>query len=159
QEPRADWHCRIAARRIQPMTRTRTAAAVVASLLVISSTRVLADVRTDQRTKFQLAGALGKIVNFFGGKAAREGGVSTVAVKGDPKIETNETTGQIIDLAEEKVYELDLKKKTYKVTTFAEMRQRMEEERRRAEAAAQKEQPAEKPAAKKTDEKQLDIDF
>ena len=56
----------------------------------------------------------------FGGKAARDGVTSTVAVKGDRKATMNGETGQIIDLAEEKIYDLDLKKKSYKVTTFAQ---------------------------------------
>ena len=67
--------------------------------------------------------------------------MSTVAVKGNRKATLNDTTGQIIDLGEEKVYELDMKKKTYKVTTFAELRRRMEEAQgeggtERAEGAA-----------------------
>jgi hypothetical protein len=101
----------------------------------------------------------------FGGKAAREGVTSTVAVKGDRKATTNDGTGQIIDLAEEKVYDLDLKKKSYRVTTFAELRRRMEEARKKAEADAQKEaahekeKPAEKPAAADPNAQQVEIDF
>jgi len=34
---------------------------------------VRADVRTDQKTKFQLGGALGRVLTMFGGKGAREG--------------------------------------------------------------------------------------
>ena len=69
---------------------------------------------------------------------------STVAVKGDRKATINDTTGQIIDLAEEKVYDLDLKKKSYKVTTFAELRRRMEEAKKKAEEDARKEAAREK---------------
>ena len=64
---------------------------------------------------------------------------STVAVKGDRKATINDTTGQIVDLAEEKIYDLDLKKKSYKVTTFAELRRRMEEAQKKAEEDARKE--------------------
>jgi len=53
------------------------------------------------------------MVNLFGGKAAREGGTSTVAVKGDRKAIRGDANGQFIDLNEEKIYDLDLKKKTY----------------------------------------------
>ena len=42
------------------------------------------------------------MVNIFGGKAAREGVTSTVAVKGDRKATLNDTTGQIIDLAKKR---------------------------------------------------------
>jgi hypothetical protein len=149
------------------MSRTRIALALVAALAVGSSVAVRADVRSDQKTKFQLAGALGKVVNFFGGKAAREGVTSTVAVKGNRMFTTTgNSTGQIIDLDEEKVYDLDLKKKSYKVTTFAELRREMEEARKKAEEDAQKEQAeaakegkAEEPAERDPDAKELDVDF
>ena len=77
------------------MTRMRTVA--VCLLLAIAATAsVSADVRTDQRVKFQLGGALGKLVNMFGGKGAREGVTSVVAVKGDRKATMSDVTGQII---------------------------------------------------------------
>ena len=119
-----------------------------------------ADVRTDQRVKFQLGGALGKMVNMFGGKGAREGVTTVVAVKGNRKATMSDTNGQIIDLTEEKIYNLDIKKKTYTVTTFAELRKQMEEARRDAEKIA-KEQPAEpsKPAEKDPDAKEMEVDF
>ncbi len=101
---------------------------------------------------------LGRLVNIFGGKAAREGVTSTVAVKGDRKATLNDQTGQIVDLAEEKIYDLDLKRKTVKVTTFAELRQRMEEARKKAEENARKEQPQAQPA-KPADDKQIEVDF
>ncbi|MEO7158871.1 MAG: hypothetical protein ABI039_14995, partial [Vicinamibacterales bacterium] len=62
---------------------------------------------------------MGKLVNMFGGKGAREGVTSMVAVKGNRKAMMSDSSGQIIDLTEEKVYDLDVKKKTYTVTTFA----------------------------------------
>jgi hypothetical protein len=123
-----------------------------------------ADVRSDQRVKFQLGGMLGKMVNMFGGKGAREGVVSTVAVKGNRMATMSDTNGQIIDLTEEKVYDLDIKKKTYTVTTFAELRKRMEEARREAEKSAQQTREAEpskpsKPADKDPDAKEVEVDF
>jgi hypothetical protein len=79
-------------------------------------------------------------------------------VKADRKVTMNDATGQIVDLAEEKVYDLDLRKKTYTVTTFAEIRKQMEEARRKAEEQAAKEEPA---AAEKPDQqkRELEIDF
>jgi hypothetical protein len=145
------------------MTRTRLVLAFTLTAFVLSSHAIRADVRSDQKAKVELAGMLGKMMNMFGGKAAREGVTSTVAVKGDRKATTNDQTGQIIDLAEEKVYDLDLKKKTYKVTTFAELRRRMEESRKKAEEDARKEagkpKEPEKPAAADPDAKQIEIDF
>jgi hypothetical protein len=143
------------------MTRNQIAGALTAAALVFSSHTLSADVRADQKTRIQLGGVLGSMMNFFGGKAAREGVVSTVAVKGDRKLTTKEDTGQIIDLAEEKVYDLDLKKKSYKVTTFAELRRRMEDAQKKAVESAQKQEggQAQAPApASNTDEKQMEVD-
>lgn len=138
------------------MSRSRTALAFVAVLALASTQALRADVRSEEKTKFQLAGALGRVVNFFGGKAAREGITTSTAVKGNRMMTTfGDSTGQIIDLSEEKVYDLDLKKKSYKVTTFADMRRQMEEAQKRAADEAKKEQPAQQdPNAK-----QYDIDF
>lgn len=137
-------------------------ARVLAVLLLVAAatTSVSADVRTDQRVRFQLGGALGKMLNLFGGKGAREGVTSTVAVKGDRKATLSDTAGQIIDLAEEKIYDLDLKKKTYKVTTFAELRKQMEDARREAEknAREQASEPAQ-PVEKDPDAKEYEVDF
>ena len=143
------------------MTRTRFAAALTVCLLLASVHAIRADVRAEEKTKFQLAGALGKIVNLFGGKNARDGVTSTMAVKGSRKITFNDTTGQIIDLSEEKVYDLDMKKKSYKVTTFAELRRRMEEAQKKAEENAKKEQasaPSGEPA-RDPNQKDAEVDF
>lgn len=144
------------------MIRTRLALVVVAALVVLHASP-FADIRKDEKTKVEFGGVLGGVVKVFGGKAAREGVTSTVAVKGDRKATMNDSTGQIIDLAEEKVYDLDLKKKTYKVTTFAELRRQMEEARKKAEEDARKAAPTEKkeaaPANKeKAPEMQIDVD-
>src|SRR5688572_17934971 len=104
--------------------------------LVSASAVVSADIRSDQRVRFQLGGAVGKLINMFGGKGAREGVTSTVAVKGNRKATLSDSTGQIIDLSEEKIYDLDMKRKTYTVTTFAEIRKQMEDARREAEKNA-----------------------
>jgi hypothetical protein len=142
------------------MFRSRIAVALTSSLLVVSSYSLRADVRADQKGRIEFAGVLGKMVNIFGGKAAREGVVSTIAVKGDRKATLTEATGQIIDLGEEKIYDLDMKHKTYKVMTFEELRRHMEEARKKAEENARKEQgKAAEPAAPNKNEKQMEIDF
>ena len=142
---------------------TKSRLAIVLAALALWTHAVVADVRVDEKTHVEFAGMIGKMMNLFGGKAAREGVVATVAVKGDRKATMNGETGTIVDLAEEKVYDLDLKKKTYKVTTFDEMRRRLEEAEKKAAEAAQKaqaqEKPAEKPAAKPQDVKvEFDVD-
>lgn len=139
-------------------------ARIVAVLLLVgiaATASVSADVRTDQRVKFQLGGAIGKLVNMFGGKGARDGVTSMVAVKGNRKATISDATGQIIDLSEEKIYDLDMKKKTYQVTTFAELRQQMEEAKRDAEKSAREQasEPDEKPAEKDPNAKEYEVDF
>jgi hypothetical protein len=118
-----------------------------------------ADVRTEEKSQFKFAGALGRVVNIFGGKAAREGVTSTVTVKGDRKMTSNDRTAQIVDLAEEKVYDLDLSKKTYTVTTFAEMRRQAEEARRKAAEQTSKESKDKGEPQPSSSEKQYDVDF
>ncbi len=141
------------------MRRTSTFAALTLTALVLSPLSLRADVRKDEKGHVEFAGMLGRMVNMFGGKAAREGLTSTVAVKGDRKATMNGETGQIIDLAEEKIYDLDLKKKNYKVTTFAELRRRMEEAQKKADENAKKEAGKDAPPASDPNAKQMEIDF
>jgi hypothetical protein len=145
------------------MTRVRLTAFVVFAFVAASSP-LSADIRTDQKVRFQLGGAIGKLVNMFS-KGAREGSTSVVAVKGNRKATLSDTTGQIIDLSEEKIYDLDMKKKTYKVTTFAQIRKEMEDAKREAEKnareQAREERPSEPsaPAQKDPNEKEVEVDF
>jgi hypothetical protein len=145
------------------MTRTRLATALTLSFVLLSSYALRADVRSDQKAHVQFAGMLGRMFNLFGGKAAREGTTTSIALKGDRKATTTDTTEQIIDLGEEKIYDIDLKKKSYTVTTFAELRRKMEEARKKAEEDARKEagkeKEKEKPRAADPDAKQVEIDF
>jgi len=142
----------------------RISAALVLGLAVLSPALLRADVKTQERTQVKFEGAIGRVVNLFGGKNARDGVVSTVALKGDRMLSTTGDTGQIIDLAEEKVYDLDLKGKSYTVVTFAEMRRRMQEAMAKAEkdAAAAKPEPEkpqpEKPTANQA-KKEYEVDF
>ena len=143
------------------MTKRRVLATALSVILVsLSSYALRADVRTDEKSKFEFAGAFGRVVNVFAGKAASEGTVTTVAIKGNRGARLTESTGQIIDLTEEKVYELDMKKKTYKVTTFAELRRRMEEAQKKAQEDARKAEAKsnEKPA-EPAKEPQVEVDF
>ena len=139
----------------------RRVTVVLASLVLLLSAGLSADVRSDQRVKFQLGGAIGKMVNMFGGKGAREGVTTMVAVKGNRKVMLSDTSGQIIDLTEEKIYDLDVKAKSYKVTTFAQLRKQMEDAKRDAEKAAREAEPdrPSKPAEKDPDAKEFEVDF
>ena len=143
------------------MKLTRTALAL--SAMFVLSASLAADVRTDQKGLVKFEGMLGRMVSIFGGRGAREGVKTAVAVKGDRKASITDTTSQIIDLKEEKIYDLDLKKKSYKVTTFAELRAQMEAARKKAEEDAKKEQAsapkAQEPAKKDPNAKEFEIDF
>jgi len=147
------------------MTRTRLATVLTLSFVLLSSYSLRADVRSDQKAHVQFAGMLGRMFNLFGGKTAREGMTTSIALKGDRKATTTDNTEQIIDLGEEKIYDIDLKKKSYTVTTFAELRRKMEEARKKAEedarkeAGMEKEKEKEKPQAADPNAKQVEIDF
>jgi len=125
-------------------------------LIAMLTVPVSADVKTEERGLVTFTDMLGRIAGLFGGTAAKEGVVSTVALKGDRKSRLNEFGGEIIDLSEEKVYSLDVKKKTYTVSSFDELRRRLKETQARAEAEAKKSQADAKPD---NTANQLDVDF
>jgi len=140
------------------MKRAKRICAVALPLLALATAPVLADVKTKDKSQFKLEGMLGRFVGFVGGKAAKEGVVGTSAVKGNRKATLNDMTGQIVDLSEEKVYDLDIKHKTYTVTTFDELRRRMREEEDRAKQEADKDQPGERQPEKPAKELEFDYD-
>ena len=141
------------------MRRLTISCAVALPLVALMAVPVGAEVKTREKTHVSLGGMIGKVFNLFGGKAAKEGVVSTTAVKGNRKATINESTGQIIDLAEEKVYDLDMKKKTYEVTTFDELRRRMREAREKAEKDAAREQGKPEKTEKTEPQKEYEVDF
>ena len=132
------------------MNRSRIAAAVALCACVIGSSSLVADVRTEEKSTVRFEGALGGVINFFNRRASRDGLKTVVALRGDRKATFGENTGTIVDLAEEKVYDLDMKKKSYRVITFAEMRRQIEEARKKAEEEIRKAQAEE---AKSTPQK------
>jgi len=139
------------------MKRASLAALLAACALTLASPALVADVRSDEKTHVEFSGMMGRMAGMLGGKSAREGLTSTVAVKGDRKATLSEASGQIVDLMEEKVYDLDIKKKNYRVTTFAELRKRMEEARKKTAENAAKEQDKQPEPDK--NQKQMEIDF
>ena len=139
------------------MKRASLAALLAACALTLVSTTLVADVRSDEKTHVEFSGMIGRMAGMLGGKSAREGLTSTVAVKGDRKATLSEASGQIVDLMEEKVYDLDIKKKNYRVTTFAELRKRMEEARKKTAENAAKEQDKQPEPDK--NQKQMELDF
>lgn len=119
--------------------------ALLAALLTPS---LRADVKTREKDSFKLEGMLGTLMRMAGGGDEI---TTTVAVRGNRMSRIDKNRGQIIDLAEENVYSLDMKKKEYTVMTFAEMRAQMEKARAEAEknmaAMQQPDQPGEAPPA------------
>lgn len=116
-----------------------------------------AEVRVEEKSQVKFAGALGRVMNLFGGRAAREGVVTTVAVKGDRKVTRTDQSAQIVDLAEEKVYDVNFRDKSYTVTTFDEMRRQMQEAQRKAAEQASKDSGAS--AQGSEPQKEVEIDF
>jgi hypothetical protein len=129
--------------------------AVLTALVLAGALPVLAEVKTEEKSTFKLAGPMGRVVGMFAGKAAKDGLISTVAVKGSRKMKSDESAGEIVDLDERKVYTLDLKKKTYEVVTFEEMLRRMKEAQEKA-TQAMKEQPKQE---QQPEGKQMEFDF
>jgi hypothetical protein len=120
------------------MKRVRLGAALAVSALLLTASAVSADVRMQQKTQVKFEGMLGRMMNMFGGKAAKDGVVETVVLQGDRKATLTGEAGTIVDLAEEKVYELNLKDRSYRVKTFAEIRQELQEQARKMEEEGRK---------------------
>lgn len=124
-----------------------------AALFVAAAATVSADVRTTERAHVKFEGMLGRMIGLFGGKDPK---TVTVAVRGNRKASLVDGSGRIIDLAEETIYDIDAKKKTYKVTTFDELRRQMQEARENAEKEAEK--TGEKPEERTGPEYEIDFD-
>ena len=130
---------------------------VVAALAASTASVAYADVKTQERTQVKFEGMLGRMMGMFGGKAMKDGLVSSIAIKGDRELSVTEDTGEIVDLREEKVYHLDLKKKTYTVVTFEEMRRQLREAQEKARQQAKEAKP--EAEQKKADEPQMEVEF
>jgi hypothetical protein len=140
------------------MTRKLILAALLLTLTVAAPLH--ADVKKEERNQVAFSGMLGRMFNFFGGRSAKEGVVSTVAVSGDRKMTTSgDNTAQIVDLREEKIYDLDMRRKTYKVTTFEEIRRQLREAEAKAREAAARESKEEPKNESTGKQKEMEVDF
>lgn len=128
---------------------------VAAAVLVVPT--VSADVKTKEKTTFAFEGVLGGVVRIFGGSAARNGIETTTAVKGNRLLSIGNVTGRLVDLAEQKSYDLDVRRKEYRVMTFAEMRAQFEKAKEEARKQAEKATPEEKQQMQDSG-KQLEFD-
>jgi hypothetical protein len=102
-----------------------------------------ADATVEQKAQVHFGGFMGGVINVFGGSRTHEGMNSTTFVKGNRRATITGGSEEIVDLAGEKIYRLDLDRKTYTVVTFDELRRQFEEQKQRAERGTS--QRAEKP--------------
>jgi hypothetical protein len=140
------------------MKRLVRIALVALPLMTLAAGPAYADAKTRDKSTIKFEGMLGRMFSLFGGKAAKEGIEARTAVNKNRKATMNDSTGNITDLSEEKVYDLDMKKKTYTVTTFEELRRRMREAEEKAKKEAEKEEPGQKTEAQKPT-KEYEVDF
>jgi hypothetical protein len=141
------------------MKRLVRIALVALPLWTLAAAPAYADVKTRDKSTVKFEGMLGRMFNLFGGKAAKEGSEARTAVNKNRKATMNDSSGTIVDLSEEKVYDLDMKKKTYTVTTFEELRRRMREAEEKAKKQVEKEEPGQKSEPEKpTKEYEFDFD-
>ncbi len=109
-------------------------------LALVQTLSVQANVEVKNKNQIKFSGLMGKMFGMFGGKAAKEGVVTTEIVVGNRKLSRTENTGEIIDLDEGKIYQVDWKKKRYQVVTFDELRKQMEEASEQMEGMSQESQ-------------------
>jgi hypothetical protein len=138
------------------MNRVVKTLAIALPLLALAAGPAAAEVKTRDKSQVKFEGFLGRMAGMMGGKAAKDGLVTTVAVKGDRKAELNESFGRIVDLKEEKIYQLDMKKKSYEVTTFEQLRQQLREAQEKAKKEAPKE---ERDPQQDNPAREVDVDF
>lgn len=115
-----------------------TVAFVVAALPALR-----ADVKIAERTTTKFGGLLGTMSRFTGG-GSDDGVASTIAIKGNRKYSANDRAGEIIDIAEEKVYRLDIGKKEFRVVTFDQIRKEWQDTKAEAEKNAKHMQEAQR---------------
>jgi hypothetical protein len=139
-----------------PLTKTANRFLCVLSSLLLVCASLGAAVKTQEKTKVEFPGLLGGMMKFFGGKSAKEGMVNTIAVRGNRMMTVNDKLGQLVDLDEEKIYEIDFNKKRYKVMTFDEYRQRIKEaQEKMAQASGSPQQQDQNQA----NQKEMEVDF
>ena len=134
---------------------------LVALCLVLGcASAASADVKSKHKTQVKFEGMLGRMMNMFGGKGAKEGVINSVAIKGNRQLTMTDTGGELVDLDAERIYIIDVKGKSYKVQTFAELRKQMEEAQAKARqsAASSKEDAGDKKANAAEPQFEMDLE-
>lgn len=138
------------------MTRHTSAIALaICAMAALAVPALRADVKTTEKTQLKLEGMLGRLI----GGAAKDGITSTVALKGNRKSSMSDTTGEIIDLTEQKVYRLDLKKREYRVVTFEQLRKEWQDAQAEAAKNADKMRGAQGEAQPEATDKGKKMEF
>ena len=128
---------------------------VLILIVALVAPSVGADVKTRSKTTIKFEGMMGRIMSM----AIDNDVEQTVAVRGSRMSTRDGDTGQIIDLAEEKIYAVDYDDKAYTVKTFAEMRAELEElKKQMAESVAAQQPPTEDPAQEAPPAVELEFD-
>ena len=111
-------------------------------LLAVAAPLLLADF-SYQETSTITGGMMQSMMKIAGvfSKQAREPIQSTIAVKGDMMVNRSATHASVIDLRSETITNIDLQKKQYSVTTFAEMKQALEQMQEKMQKANKDQQP------------------
>jgi hypothetical protein len=101
---------------------------------------------------------LGAMSKMFG-RGGEDPVTATVALKGSRKLSMNDNSGEIIDLTEQKVYRIDVRRKEYRVLTFDQVRKEWQESQAEAERNAKRLQEAqeENPQARAQLELSVDV--
>jgi uncharacterized coiled-coil protein SlyX len=120
----------------------------------LAAPALLADVKTQQRTAMKFEGFLGSMLTRAAGGS--DGTTFTISVKGDRMSRLDQNGGQIVDLAEERIHTLDLRRKEYRTMTFAELRKQLAEAQAQLAKQRQQMDPA---AAQKSSEAASTVEY
>ncbi len=118
------------------MLKTCNILMITTIMLLGSFTVSMGDARVDQLTRSELGGSVGKMAKLLGGKQAAQGITSQIRIKGQRMMTRTGRSGQLIDLAAEKIYTIDFKKKRYTEMSFEAFRQQMKDVRQQLGGAS-----------------------
>jgi hypothetical protein len=102
---------------------------IVSVVAALAATCALVHADFSYQESAQMTGGTMLTVLKLGGpftRGARAAQISTVAIKGNRMLRSDKDSTSIIDLDKETITDIDISKKTYSVTTFAQIRAAME---------------------------------
>jgi hypothetical protein len=117
------------------------APSVLTALVLAAAPWLHADLKTRERSSMKFEGMMGRVIGMMG---AAGDSTATIALKGNRLARIDENRGQLIDLGAETISDIDVKKKEYRVMTFAQMREQMKKLREDMEKQRQQMKPEDK---------------